>query len=57
MTETLIKKETIYCTEHIIGMKRTETKTKEETFIDLILGMEKNNIDTRETQGKKTLET
>ena len=35
-------------------MKITETKTKEETFTDLILGMEESNKDTTETQGKTT---
>ena len=33
-------------------MRRTETKTKEETFTDLILGTEESNKDTIETQGK-----
>ena len=35
-------------------MNITETKTKEETFTDLILGTEESNKDTIETQGKAT---
>ena len=57
MAETLINKKTIFSTEHIIGMNITETKTKEQTFTDLILGTEEINKDTTETQGKTTLTT
>ena len=35
-------------------MNITETKTKEETFTDLILATEENNKNTAETQGKAT---
>ena len=33
-------------------MNIIETKTKEQTFTDLILGMKENNKDTTEIQGK-----
>ena len=46
-----------FSTEHIIGMNITKTQTKEQTFMDLILGAEENNKDTTETQGKTTLTT
>ena len=51
MTETLINKKAIFSTEHIMGMDITETKTKEQTFTDLILGTEETNKDATETQG------
>ena len=35
-------------------MNITETKTKEETFPDLMLATEESNKDTTETQDKKT---
>ena len=57
MSETLINKKTIYSTEHITKMNITETKAKEETFTDLILGTEESNKDTTETQVKKTPST
>ena len=43
--------------KHIIGMNITKTKTKEQTFTDLILGLEEINKNTAETQGKTTLTT
>ena len=57
MTDTLINKKTIFITEDITGMNITETKTKEQTFTDRILGTEEINKDTAETQGKTTLTT
>ena len=57
MAETLKTKKTIFSTEHIIGMNITKTQTKEQTFMDLILGTEESNKDTTETQGKTTLTT
>ena len=56
MAETR-KTKKIFSTEHIIGMNITKTQTKEQTFMDLILGAEENNKDTTETQGKTTLTT
>ena len=41
-------------TEHIVRMNITETKIKEETFTDLILGTEENNKDTTETYDRAT---
>ena len=38
-------------------MNITETKAKEETFTDLILGTEESNKDTTETQVKTTPST
>ena len=38
-------------------MNITETKTKEQTFTDLILSTEEINNDTTENQGKTTLTT
>ena len=38
-------------------MNIIETKRKEQTFTDLILGTEEFNKDTNETQGKTTLTT
>ena len=57
VSETLINKKAIYSTEHITKMNITETKAKEETFTDLILGTEESNKDTTETQGKTTPST
>ena len=56
MRETLTNKKTIFSTEHI-GMNITETKTKEQTFTDLILGTEEIKKDTTETQDKTSLTT
>ena len=54
VTETLINKKYIYRTKYIIGMNKTKTNTKEETFANVLLGKEENNKDTTETQGKTT---
>ena len=50
----LINKKIIYSTKHITEMNITETKTKEETFTDLILDTEESNKDTTENQDKAT---
>ena len=48
----LINKKIIYSTKHITEMNITETKTKEETFTDLIMGTTESNKYTTETEGK-----
>ena len=55
MAETLINKKTIFSTEHIIGMNVAETKIKEQTFTNLMLGTEENSNDATENKGKTTL--
>ena len=50
----LINKKIIYSTEHITEMNISETKTKEETFTDLILDTAESSKDTTENQDKAT---
>ena len=57
VSETVIKEKIIYSTERITEMNITETKTKGETFTDLILGTEESNMYITETQGKTTSTT
>ena len=52
VSETLINKKIIYSTEHITKINITETKTKQETFMDPILGTKESNKNTKETQSK-----
>ena len=52
VSETLINKKIIYSTEHITKINITETKTKEETFMDPILETKESNKNTKETQSK-----
>ena len=55
VTETLINKKMIFSTKHIIEINISKTKTKDQTFTDLILGKKEINNETRETKGKITL--
>ena len=55
MTETLINKKMIFSTKHIIEINISKTKTKDQTFTDLILGTKEINNEARETKGKITL--
>ena len=55
MTETLINKKMIFSTKHIIEINISKTKTKDQTFTDLILDTKEINNETREIKGKITL--
>ena len=55
VTETLINKKMIFSTKHIIEINISKTKTKDQTFTDLILSKKEINNETRETKGKITL--
>ena len=55
VTETLINKKMIFSTKHIIEINISKTKTKDQTFTDLILGTKEINNEARETKGKITL--
>ena len=55
VTETLINKKMIFSTKHIIEINISKTKTKDQTFTDLILDTKEINNETRETKGKITL--
>ena len=54
VSETLVNKKIIYSTKHIAKMIITETKTKEKTFTDQMLGSKESNKYAVETQGKTT---
>ena len=54
VSETLVNKKIIYSTKHITKMIITETKTKEKTFTDPMLGSKESNKYAVETQGKTT---
>ena len=45
----------IFSTKHIIEINISKTKTKDQTFTDLILGTKEINNEARETKGKITL--